>query len=819
VLRNYLITALRTLIRNRIYEVINVVGLAVGFAAAIFAALFVRYELTYNEWIPGYQRVYTVATTIHHPRGGPLAEWTYAYRDTARWLKLDFPEVEAAARIRAQSGETVVRRGEIVDVEDYPSIAAADPSIFSVFSFTALAGNLGKAIESPDGLVITRSFARKYFGRDTPLGEVIELDQHPMRVMAVIADLPTNTVFPGSISGRVGAIMSVRAPFSDLHRWDEQTFDAQTDSWQMVFGGTFVRLKQGAAVQRLQHGMADFVRRHIQPDLLSDVRIRLLPISELHPPGLNSPDAKAERLRFEALITGVASIGALILLAACINYINSVTARAARRGIEVGVRKLSGAARRHLIGQFLGESLLLTTLSALIALGLVKLLLPTAQAFLDRTIVFEPWNDPWLATGLAIGMVCVGVAAGLYPAFVLSSFKPIFVLRSRPMATNGSGFLRHGLVGLQFAVLIGITSATAVIYRQATYAMNESATLHGDQILLIRDGCTPVFKAEIVKIPGVGRATCGGLEGPGYDSLAQKSAGTEANDVWSHPVDRGFFDVFDLTFLSGQKLTADQPDGVVINDTARRMFGFLTPAAALGQIIRWKRVGGSEHSVDVAPYSLSRIVGVVADYTTSVTAPIEAAIYYADPTLLVPGGYTPKNQLSVKLMGSDIPDALRGIDQLAARLSGDRPIRRRFLDQVMQDDYRDLTQLEQLISAFAAVALFITIIGLFGLTAFTVDRRTKEVGIRKALGASRGDILRLLLEDLTRPALWANLIALPAAGLLMHRWLQGFVYHVRIAPWMFLMASALALLIAVATVYGHALMVARAKPVASLRYE
>jgi putative ABC transport system permease protein len=486
--RNYLMAALRNLARNRLYAGINIGGLAIGFAAAILIGLFVRDEFSYDSFIPGHQQVYRVSTIRIVPGRGPMFV-PVVPPDLAAWMKLDFPGIQSVARLASQ--QVGLRHGDFEASED---IAWADPDLFDVLPLQVFAGDLRTALQRPDAIVLTRQMARKYFGRDNPIGETLEIDrQHSMRVTAVLMDLPSNT----HLDARIFA--SGRAAYSRLSVLDAMPGAAIKKPWDSL---TYIRLSPAASTDELTGALPDFIDRHMQfpgaVKISAAIQLTLIPIAAIHLYGPGSTTADY----------ALAAIGALTVLLASLNFVNLTTARATRRAIEVGIRKAAGASRTDLVIQFIGESMIYVALSMVLALALVEVLMPHFNAFLGRTILFDYWRSPDLAASIAGAVLLVGTLAGVYPAIVLSAFPPAWVLRSRSGGPAGSHGLREILVILQFAILIGLSVSTGILYQQTDFATHDSLRLDKDQVLLIRGACTKAFKDEMTALSGVRAASC-----------------------------------------------------------------------------------------------------------------------------------------------------------------------------------------------------------------------------------------------------------------------------------------------------------------------
>ena len=822
--RNYLATAWRSACQDRLYSLLNVIGLALGFAVVILIWLFVRDELSYNSFLPGYQDVYWIKLTIAETGQRPVTVRGTPARMAAE-LKLDFPEIVATTRRRIDS--VGLHHGDVEAVED---ILWVDADFFEVLGYRLLRGDPATALAEPDSIVLTRTLAKKYFGTIDCLGQTLEVDHlHLVRVTGIAEDPPSNATetFVALLSGSTNwgklAIADATPPLPgelDLSR------------------RTFVRLRPGVNPDKLVARFPAFARAHYpDPDgpkaLFASMFMHSLADVHLHPynPDTSEPDDQ------EQTLYAVAATGVFILLLAGINFVNLVTARATRRAVEVGVRKGLGALRSQLMVQFMGESIGYSLAGLLLGLGLTELLLPSLNAFLDRQIAFDFLRDPLLAVVPVAMAILLGIAAGVYPAVILSRFSPAQVLKARAGASIGGTRMRLGLVVFQFTVTIALLIATIVVHCQLSFATSQALRFDKDLMLTIDLTGMP----EQVSPDGLGRREAAPLEAlrtrlaavPGVHAMAA----TFTLPLWSNfirtdfirpgqsdgqsvnftiqPVDFGYFGVYRVPLLAGRDFSRDfiedkvsagdksRLSSAIINEAALRSLGFIDASAAIGQEIK---------STDPALPRRYRIIGVAPDFPLdSIRNPVPPSIFIVDPDLF--------KVLSLKLSGSNLPETLRGIDAVWHELVPERPINRVFLDDRLAELYLDVAHEGQVFAAFAGFAVAIGCLGLIGLSAYTAERRTKEIGIRKALGASTFDVSWLLIRQFAKPVLLANVLAWPIAWWFMRRWLDGFAYRIDLGPEPFLGAGLGAIAIAIATTAFHAVQVARSRPVRALRYE
>ncbi len=810
--RNYMTTALRNMARNGLYSAISILGLAIALTAAILITQFVRHEFSYDTWIPGHEQIYKVTHTLERPGKAPsVSDMTQS--GFARALKLAAPGVVVEA-VRLDQDFPEVRRS----MGDTPIIdqtfAWVDPGFFTVFPFPVVEGDPGAALGQPNTLVLTRKLARKYFGSDRPIGQTLYLDGHPMQVGAVLADLPSNTNF---VAEMFASTLTADAPLVMI--------DANP-SLTVVNNYTFVRVAKTATSADLQQALAQAGRPYSDAFRVTGLNLDFqgVPIAQAHmqDPGLTATLTKPVGNKATTVAIGVVAV--LIVLIAAINFVTLMTARAARRAVEVGIRKASGAQRSDLVLQFMGEALLQVVIAMIIALPLTAILVKPFNAFVQRELTFDLLRDPALVGGVIFLTLAIGFLAGAYPALVLSSFRPAAVLKGGVVRTAGSALARQGLVVIQFAVLVGLIVTTTTIYRQTQFALKQGMGAEGESIIQIRTRCRDALPAEVRRLSGVRSAACSSLTAlntPNVKILAPGQArdgGTISFNIAQ--VYFGWFELYNIKPLAGRLFLRDRAgddvltdtDGlvippVIINETAAKNVGFDNPKAAVGQRINWTFERG-----DVAPTMISsEIIGVVPDIPVTVRAPAEPMIYYVTSRQM--------DVLSIKLTGADIPGAIAQIERLWRQTGHTDILQIVYFAQVRQKLYLDVIVQAVIIGIAAIMAVLIACLGLFALSAFTTERRTKEIGIRKVMGATTFDVVKLLLWQFTIPVLWAIGIALPISYACMQRWLSAFSYRVDVSVWMLLLAALASLVIAWFTVSFQTFMVARAKPASALRYE
>jgi len=815
--QNYLVTALRNIARHKLYSFINIAGLAVGLIAAILIGLFVQQELSFDTWLPGSERIYRIALLIHVP-GQPERDSGAASAPIGPAALAEIPGIQEQARLHNQNVAVAVSNRHYSQW-----IRQVDSNFFTMIRLPFIAGNPATALARPDGVVLTQTAAIRYFGTEQAMGKTLLFDQTTPRVVTgILRDLPYNTQF----SGEVFVLYPRPLPGTAA-----PNRDPDPDRWLTSDVSSYVRLAPGTDPQTVAGELSAVFSRHLSPAFLSElasvmhasagdvIKAKLVPFQDVHLTPYTQGSIRPPGSR--TLVFGFAAIAALVLLVAGVNFTNLATARASLRAREVALRKVVGASKRQLVMQFLTEAVLTALLALVLAFAATEVLLPAYSGFLGHRVTLDYLaNWPFAAAMIAIA-VMMGLIGGIYPAFVLSSFRPARVLHSKTAGAGSTGMMRTILVVFQFAVSIGLTIAAAVIFTQIHFANQLDLGFDRDNIVLVPVNQADRSQKTLESMP----AEISALPGVAGVSLSDKVPGSDASpanvvripatgasiQVMSYSVSPDFAAVYGVKLEAGRFLSRDhgtdlhhgtEPEGgrnVVIDDHAARAFGF-TPDSAVGKTI--DIIGGRV-----------TIVGVVHNvlFAGAQAVQIAPTVFYNDPDLY--------SDISVRLKAGQIPQTLAAINRIWRRNVPARPFYGRFVEEAVGQLYADTERQGALLSIFVILAVFIASLGLFGLAAFVVERRTKEIGIRKIMGARTGDIIRLLLWQFSIPVLLANVIAWPVAWYYLQDWLQGFAYRITLSPFYFMSSGAVALVIAWATVFVHALRVARANPIHALRYE
>jgi len=789
-LKNYLRIALRHLRRQPGYAAINIMGLAVGVACCLFLLLYVRDELSYDRYHEDADAVYRTNMVI------PQVDATVGLTPNivAPLLMREFPEVQAATRIEAHGG--VVRAGE--RIFDNNAFYFADSTVFEVFDgFTLLAGDPTMALTRPYTVVLTESTAEKFFGDANPVGRtIVRNNDQEFEVTGVMADVPSNSHFT----------FDFLASFASREHW------ANNEQWGSANFFTYIRLPSASDGPVLQ-AKIDALAEEMHTG--GEERVRTLALQPLTAIHLGTEVAyDLDATGDMTYVYGFATVALLILLIACINYMNLSTARSTQRAKEVGLRKSLGAYRGQLVGQFYSESAVLAFAGLVLALALVGLGLPWFNELSGKTLGFGTLGEPEIVALIVGIFLIVSLVAGSYPAMFLSRFQPARVLRGRATTSGGAAWLRKGLVVLQFAISAFLIAGTLVVMGQLRHMNTQNLGFDKEHLVVlplsdpilqeqypameeaIRQSPKVVATAAINQIPGQLGWTSG-FTAPGFtddDGFLIKGMPTNATVI----------EALDADLLAGRAFPAEPPEPdstnflFILNATAAEKAGW-TPEEAVGQRVVVDRRQGE-------------VVGVVEDFHfRSLHEAIEPLAIWYQPVHA--------NHLAVRLAPGDTRAAMDHLEAVWGRFAAHRPFSFRLLDDVYDRLYRNERQVGQVVSVFAFLAIFVACLGLFGLAAFTAERRTKEIGVRKVLGATVPNLVGLLTKDFVVLVLVAFAVAVPVAWLAMSHWLDGFAYRIEVGPGVFVLAGVLVLVIALATVSYHALRAATTDPVKALRYE
>jgi putative ABC transport system permease protein len=803
-IKNYLKIAFRNLVKHKVFGLINIVGVAIGLACFLLLSLYVRDELSYDRYHENADRIYRVSRTFLSKDGTESLRLGHAAPPFGPLIKQDFPEVEESVRL-LESG-WLVRYGD--KVFDEENAFLAESNLFKVFTFDVISGNPDKALENPLSIMFSRPMAEKYFGKEDPLGKTVRIDnQLDLTVTGVFEPLPAQSHFHPDFL----------VSFSTLN--DDRIYGAERlrTNWGNNSFSTFLLLKEGADPQKIEKGFPAFQDRHIpvyqemKPSQYSVLNLMKLTDIHLH----SQLDSEIEPNGDIQYVYLFSAIALFILLIACINYMNLATARSASRAKEVGMRKVVGAQRQQLINQFLSESLLLVGLSVVIALLLVVLCLPVLNEFTQKQLSFRVLLDPVFLFILISVTLLTGFVAGSYPAFFLTSFQPTSVLKGKIASALRNGRLRQTLVVAQFAIAVALIISTVVVYSQMRYIQNYKLGFSKDQVVLLRMVEDTVTDYETVKqelrqnssIVEVGRSSRipSGRLLDSWDAYVMKGDSMAPTDITikALAVDHEYLPAYEIGLAAGRNFSreygTDDSTGFILNETAVKLLGWQDPAQAVGQGFGYGRDRG-------------QIIGVTKDYHfESLHQTVAPIVMFLEPRRL--------NWLSVRISGANIQQSLAHIESVWKSHFPERPYSYEFLDQRFGQLYaREQTQ-QLLFGIFAGIAIFISCLGLLGLSMFMAEIRTREIGVRKVLGASVGSVVTLLSKDFIKLVLIAILIASPIAWYAMSQWLEDFAYRTDI-PWgVFVLAGVAAILIALATISFQSIRAALMNPVKSLRSE
>jgi putative ABC transport system permease protein len=814
-LSNYMKVAWRNILRKKGFSFINITGLAIGMTVCLLILLFVQYELSYDTYHHNAQDIYRFERAWLSSDGSIRGHFASLAPSFAVFLEKEFPEIENVVRIFPIE-TTLVSVGDTRYEEKRFYFAEKD--IFDVFSIPLITGDPKTALAQPDGLVISKSMAKKYFRDENPLGKQMKIDQtYLFQVTGIMKDTPPNS----------HVYFDFLAPYlalKGLQGSGERDYFHGTRNFSDNVTFCYVRFAPGTDPDAVAAKIPDFLDRILGTRKDKDGiivpasqgnTILLQKVSDIHLHSHTSKELEANGdIRYVNLFTIIALF---VLIIACINFMNLSTARAAQRAREVGLRKVVGASRRSLTNQFLGESLMVALMAIVLALGLVALLLPAFNAFADRDIRFGLLLNPvGLATVLGV-FILTGIISGFYPAIYLSAFRPATILRGELTSGTRGVVMRKVLVVFQFAISVALIVGVGLVYKQMRFMQTADLGYERENIVMLRADQVikqnwEEFKQQLTSSPHILYATLSKraptgrlLDAPGFRTELNGQMLTSPFSMPHNRVDFDFFKTYGMEIIAGRDFSVDYPSDAtkafILNETAVRHLGLERPADAVG-LPMWT----------FAPFLSGNVIGVVKDFNyESMHHEIIPIITYIQPIQA--------NTISIRIAAEQTREALNDAEVVWKRFNPGYPFQYDFLDDRIAKLYRNEERMMQMFGYFSILAIFIGCLGLFGLASFMAEKRTKEIGIRKVLGASLANITVLLSKEFSLLILAGNIIAWPIAYFAMKAWLNNFAYQTGIGWEVFVLAGFLTLLISLLTVSYQAVKAALTDPAVSVRYE
>ena len=809
--KNYLKIAARNLAKHKFYSFINITGLAIGLACTMVILLYVQNELSYDTYHSKSERIYRIHTEIKF--GEKDFDLVAGPAPMAAALVADFPEVEAAVRLKEQ-GRYLVKVGETTYRE--AGLALADSSIFTVFDITLVKGTK-EALYNSKSIVIDETTAKKYFGNENPIGERLLLDnKQDVEITGVFKDMTQNGHFHYT---HILAMSSLE--------------NSKNDHWLgNINYQTYALLKEGTSPENFSAKFPSLIVKYIGPQLdqmlgmsLDDfegsgnyLRYSIMPLTDIHL--YSHADGELESNGNIVYVYIFSGIAFLILILAAINFMNLSTARSAGRAKEVGIRKVMGSLRSHLIKQFLAESVLISAMAMIVAIILALLLLPFFNQLADTNLLV-PFTSPWFYLAIIGSVFFIGFIAGIYPAFFLSAFRPATVLKGKLSLGVRSGWLRSTLVIFQFVISTVLIIGTLVIYKQLQYIQNKNLGFDKQRVILIEDAYalgdqTKSYKNSVKQIAGVVNASVSGylpVSSTRSDNMFWLEGQTPNEETmvstqqWR--IDYDYMETLSMELLLGRNFSeenAADSSAIIINEEAVKQFGLTEPLGA--HIVSYADMPDAEGN---APLDVLTVVGVVRDFHFESLKEKMAPLSFK----LGKSSY----YLSVRVSSDDPQPIIQQLESEWNKIADGQPFSYSFLDQRFDKMYASETRVGNLFNVFAILAIFIASLGLFGLAAFTAQQRTKEIGVRKVMGASVSGIVLLLSKEFGKLVLIAMVIAIPVAYYGMSEWLQDYQFRIKLTPWIFILAGLITFMVAWLTMSYQSIKAATTSPAKSLRDE
>jgi len=804
-IKNYFKTAWRNLLKNKVFSFINILGLSIGIAVCFIILLFVQDELSYDSFNVKADRIVRVLFKANI-NGGKISE-SFVMSPTAQTIKNDYPEVEEATRLR-QYGIPKITYGEKHFKEG--SFVYADANIFNVFTIPFLKGDAATALLQPNTVVITTELAKKYFGEEDPIGKTLTFNSFNnalYKVTGVIDRIPANAHFHFDMIGSMAGLP-----------------EAKESTWMSSNFFTYLVLPKGYDYKKLEAKLPAMVEKYMGPEIMqamgmsvaqfrtkgNELGFALQPLKNIHLHSETSYEIEpGGDVKYVYIFSAIAIF---MLLIAGINFVNLSTASASKRAKEVGVRKVMGSDKVELIKQFLTESVLLTFIALLIAYVMVQLALPVFNDLSGKNLSIGFRIQP-LILFVALGLL-VGILAGIYPAFFLSSFKPIAVLKGRLSVSTKSTSLRSGLVVFQFFISVSLMIGTMVVYQQMKFIQNKKLGYNKEQLLVIPNSWAlgdkeKIFKEQLLKDSRVTNITISGYKPAGPTNSNNSMAYPEGKEnqimkTLQYHVDEQYIPTMGMEMAAGRNFSSafkTDSTAVIINEAAEKAFGF--SGKAPGQHITW--VNGSKG--DKMNY---QVIGVVKNFH------FRSLHETITPLVMI---LQPEWGLIIKTKTADIAGLLSTMKQQWNQYTNEEPFEYAFMDELYNETYTAEKKTGTILNIFAILTILVACLGLFGLATFTAGQRTREIGIRKVLGATASQVTNMLTKEFIKLVAIACLLSFPLAWWAMHKWLQDFAYRIQISWWVFVLAAVSALLIALLTISFQSIRAALMNPVKSLKVE
>jgi len=805
-LKNYFKTAWRNLKKHKTSSFINIAGLSIGISICFIIMMYVENELSFDRFNKNADQIVRVVFKADI-NGGKIFE-ANVMPPVAQAMKNDYPEVEDATRLQVAGAPKITYKDKSFKDDE---MVFVDPNFFNIFTLPLIEGDAKTALQQPNTIIISKAIAKKYFGAEDPLGKTLVFPDNKdasFKVTGVIDKVPANSHFHFDL-------------FASMLNLD----DAKSDSWMGSNFFTYLLLKKGADYKKLEAKLPGMVEKYMGPQIQQSMGISLKqfitkgnhlgfalqPLTSIHLYSHSNFELSPPGNAMYVYIFGAIAI--FMLLIACINFINLSTASASKRAKEVGVRKVIGSGKIQLIKQFLFESALLVFIALLISIVLVQLALPVFNNLSGKNLSI-PFNIKIVAAFVGLGLL-VSIIAGVYPAFYLSSFKPIEVLKGKFTPGNKSFGLRSSLVVFQFFISVALIIGTIVVWQQMKYIQNKNLGYDKEQLLTIPNSYAlgkneEAYKQDMLNDPRIVNATMSSYKpaGPSSGSNALAYPLGHDNEIMrtqEYHVDENYIPTFEMKMANGRnfsKTFATDSTAMIINETAARAFGWNDITAVGKTIVRQNSTRGND-----VPF---HVIGVVKDFNfQSLHEPITPLLMTLEPDW----------GLIFKVKTADIKSLLATMKTKWDQFNTGEPFNFTFMDDLYNKTYAAEQNTGTILNIFALLTILVACLGLFGLATYTAEQRTKEIGIRKVLGASVTSVTKMLSKDFIKLVFIACLIAFPLSWWAMNKWLQSFAYRIQISWWIFLAAGIIAILIAVITVSFQAIKAAMANPVKSLRSE